>query len=155
MRLLIMRHGPAAAASATGRDFDRALTLAGREETERVARELVRRGEAPDVILVSPLRRAQETAAIVAEALSSPVEPVTHEQLAPGEDARGLVRSLVDSSTSAVLLVAHEPDVSDLASALLGTTVGGFEAAMIVAVDLEPGRAQRRFVLRPSELAGS
>lgn len=61
-----MRHGPAEDHAASGRDFDRALTASGRERVRDVARALVEGGEAPLVILTSPLVRALQTAEIVA-----------------------------------------------------------------------------------------
>src|SRR5271155_3406021 len=66
VRLYIMRHGPAEDHAASGRDFDRALTASGRERVRDVARALVEGGEAPLVILTSPLVRALQTAEIVA-----------------------------------------------------------------------------------------
>ena len=67
MKLYVMRHGPAADDSPSGRDADRALTPAGRERVTLVAKALTEGGEEPFAILSSPLVRAVETAEIVAE----------------------------------------------------------------------------------------
>ena len=61
-----MRHGPAEDVAASGRDFDRALTGAGRARVVRVAEVLKREGEIPSTVWTSPLARARATAEIVA-----------------------------------------------------------------------------------------
>jgi phosphohistidine phosphatase len=65
----IMRHGIAADPAPGMSDVDRALTAEGVRKTERVAVGLQRIGVKPDVILSSPLRRAEETARLVADVL--------------------------------------------------------------------------------------
>lgn len=154
MRLLIMRHGPAESHSDSGRDQDRALTDSGRELTARVARELARRSPAPLRIVASPLLRARQTAEIVATALEPERTPEIREELAPSENAGSLVTELVAEGVASVLVVGHAPDVSTLAEGLLGSHVGGFEAGMVLGLDVAGRSATRVFVLRPSELAG-
>ena len=149
MRLYVMRHGPAEDSSPSGRDFDRSLSAHGRTRTKLVARELEKLGERPARIISSPLRRAVQTADIVAGVLGGTVE--FSEQLAPSEAAPDIVRELAGSAAS-VLVVGHAPDVSILVVELIGKTIG-FEPAMVVAVDIVPDRpAAECFVLRPSAL---
>jgi phosphohistidine phosphatase len=118
-----------------------------------VARELERKGERPVRILASPLRRAVQTADIVAAVLGGAVE--VRGELAPSEAAPDIVNELMGGDDERVLVVGHAPDVSILAAELLGE--GGrshsFEPGMVVAVDLTPGRpAAEHFVIRPSAL---
>src|SRR4051812_9306069 len=67
MKLYVMRHGPAEDSSASGRDADRVLTVAGRERVRLVAQALMDGAEYPFTIVSSPLARALESAEIVAE----------------------------------------------------------------------------------------
>ena len=151
-----MRHGPAEDVAPSGQDFDRALTVPGRERVRRVADELVRRGEAPRRILASPLVRALQTAEIVAQACKAP-EPVTvRREISPGGELELLVEELRRHGASRVMLVGHEPDMSSLVQALLPAGFGQpFEKAMVVGLRCRDRRFERRFVLEPRGLAWS
>jgi phosphohistidine phosphatase len=171
MRLYVMRHGPADDHSPTGRDFDRALTEAGREVVSRAARELQNaRGVNPAApgadggpirVLSSPLRRARETAELVAGVISSHapsvVEVELHDDLAAdAELPLGLVGAIREAGTDA-LLVGHQPTVEELVRVLLHPSrpsfPGGFRTATIVALEAAPGdRFQLATVLDPYRL---
>lgn len=152
MLLYVMRHGPAESHSGSGRDFDRRLTPTGRDRTLAVARELARRGDAPMRVISSPLVRARETAVLVASTLTSGVAPEIRQELAPGGDAGSLIRELEAGPAATVLVIGHEPDVSSLTESLLGSSSLGFEAAMIVAMDVVDTDGKKRFAIVPSSL---
>ena len=70
-----------------------------------------------DVILSSPLLRAWETAEIAAEVLEHPDPVVKCDELACGVDAARLFKVLQKyKNADDVLLVGHEPDMSELVS---------------------------------------
>jgi phosphohistidine phosphatase len=157
MKLYLMRHGPAEGASASGKDEDRALTSAGRDRVRRVAKALVEIDEVPVEILVSPLVRAVQTAEIVA--LSTKLSEregrvEVREELVPGGHAVTLARRLAAEGRRRVMMVGHEPDMSELALALLAPLERGFDKAMVVGLHLAPdaGAARLRFVLQPKTL---
>jgi phosphohistidine phosphatase len=152
MRLYVMRHGPADDHSPTGRDFDRALTPPGRELVARVARALAlgrAHGDGPLRILSSPLRRARETAEVVASVLASiPSAIEIHDDLAAdAEVPLALVGAMREAGTDA-LLVGHQPIVEELVRVLIHPSrpsfPGGFRTATIVALD---AAAEDRFHL--------
>ena len=118
MRLYYLRHGQAEARAPS--DSERALTPHGREEVARVARWLARQ-PAPVVVLVSPYRRAQETAAIVLGALPWATQPRTEPRLTPDEFPAGVLALLDTLAAPVVLLVGHQP----LASATVELAVDG------------------------------
>src|SRR5438105_4266876 len=95
MKLYVMRHGPAADDSATGRDADRALTAGGRERVAAVAKALLDAGEAPAAILTSPLVRAVETAEIVAEVTKLAGSVEVRRELGLGTEKLPLVEEAV------------------------------------------------------------
>jgi phosphohistidine phosphatase len=163
MLLYVMRHGPAEDRASSGRDFDRVLTPAGRAVVARAARQLGQVRQVGGVagrlrVLASPLRRARETAEIVAGALSRPPDLVhveLHDDLAVDAGLPlGLVRQLAAAGTDA-LLVGHQPTVEDLARRILqpGRTwlPGGFRTATIITAELvaAPDRWQAGAVLDP------
>jgi phosphohistidine phosphatase len=115
VRLFLVRHAEAAAGEP---DDLRPLTPAGRD----VARELGVRlaAEQPDAVLSSPLLRARETAAPIAEAAGVEVE--ADERLAPGATADD-VRSAAAGRGERVVAVGHQPDCSEIVLALTGREV--------------------------------
>jgi probable phosphoglycerate mutase len=76
MELILVRHAQPVRVDAGDVDgaADPGLSGAGRAQAERLAAWLA--GDAPDALLTSPLRRARETAAPLADTLGMPVEVV-------------------------------------------------------------------------------
>jgi len=112
VRLILVRHAEAAPGEP---DELRPLTPAGR----RAARALGERlgGLRPKAVLSSPLLRARETAAPIAEEADVEVEP--DERLAPGATLEG-VREAVEGRGELVVVVAHQPDCGEIVLALTG-----------------------------------
>ena len=119
MKLYIVRHAIAQERSASGRDDDRALTSEGRAKMARATQGLRKMKVALDLILTSPLRRARETAEILAEGLIVTRIEVLAE-LAPGHDPRSVIARLPGySDAKAVALVGHQPALGHLVSLIL------------------------------------
>jgi phosphohistidine phosphatase len=153
LKLYIMRHGPAEDDSATGRDADRALTPKGRDRVHAVAEKLVADGKVPSVIVTSPLVRAEETARIVREVakLAAPLE--LRDELAGNGVVKemALVTELVQRAEPSIMLVGHQPDLSELVIELTGSSVA-FDKAMVVAIDAHAQPYALLFVLDPKSL---
>ncbi len=157
MKLYVMRHGPAEEQANSGVDGDRALTTSGRARVRAVAEALAQLGEEPLLILTSPLVRAVQTAEIVALDTKlgdrgGSVE--VRRAMGPGGDSTALAHALVAEGRKRVMVVGHEPDLSDLVGGLLGTFGRAFDKAMVVGLHLPSatGRARLRFVLDPKSL---
>src|SRR5262245_53271600 len=125
MQLILVRHAPAEERGEGGGtpadDALRALTPKGRRKMERAATGLVALVPVPHVLATSPLVRAVETAEIIGEAYDR-VVPETVTELRPHAGADAVIawlRHLPDEHR--VLAVGHDPDLSLLASALVGT----------------------------------
>ncbi len=119
MDLYFLRHGKAGNPQSTAEaDARRPLTGEGRAELRAAARGLLWLGIKPDAIYSSPLTRARETAAIVAEALACDVAETP--LLAPGADL-SRVASLFSrhDDDAAIFLVGHEPDLGDMIGQLI------------------------------------
>lgn len=120
MDLYLLRHGIAVNAQDTAPDGDRPLTDKGRKRMRKAARGLSRLNINFDAILTSPLARAHETATIVAETLGRESHLSVVEALKPDGAAEELVSGLKDyDKCENLLLVGHEPLLSDTASFLL------------------------------------
>ncbi|MGH7272565.1 MAG: SixA phosphatase family protein, partial [Polyangiaceae bacterium] len=152
-------------------DADRALTAAGRERVRAVSRMLVELGEEPLGVITSPLVRAVQTAEIVAQVtlLGGRGRGDTvrvRRQLSPSGDADALMRSLASERAERVMLVGHQPDLSELVSQQLGGFDRSFEKAMVVGLAVPPhvddprrsqsvhpgSKVRLRFVLDPKTL---
>jgi len=122
MQLLFLRHGPAEPKSAwIGDDERRPLSPEGRVLVADIACSLPRLKTRPDLIITSPLLRARHTAEIVSECLSAPDKVVVDKRLAPGFGLKQLEKVVRDHADEGVLmLVAHDPDLSELVRALTG-----------------------------------
>ena len=124
MELYFLRHGKAVELNDSGApdDFHRALTPRGMEEMRAEAESLHLLGVRPDIILTSPLVRAQQTAAIVAQRLAPKKGLVETDLLAPDCDLNQL-RKLLEQHTdcNSIILVGHEPDFSTLVGDLIGS----------------------------------
>jgi phosphohistidine phosphatase len=87
----------------------------------RIAKSIRSRHLAFELILTSPLRRARETAEIVAEVLASSdlleVTPHLHSEGDPSSLVREIRKTYGDRQD--ILLVGHEPSLSRLISILL------------------------------------
>jgi len=129
MDLYILRHGRAEEAGAGRSDANRRLTMRGKHEIEHLAAWMKAQDIRFDLIAASPLVRAQQTAAIVAESLKNQEVLVTWETLLPGCSPDTVSRE-VDryADLDAILLVGHEP----LLSALVARIVAGDDGAGIV-----------------------
>lgn len=122
--LCIMRHGIAVPRGpAFPSDDDRPLTSEGQQRLREIARGLDRIGYKPQWIISSPLTRARQTGAIVAEILmSTPLLDET-EALSPGGSLEKLLQLLNrHPERSRTLVVGHETDLSEMAARLMGAS---------------------------------
>jgi len=115
VRLILVRHAEAGPGQP---DAQRSLTPDGREAARALAAQLAE--ERPNAVLSSPLLRAQETAAPIAEVAGVPLE--IDERLAPGATVDD-VRKVVAGRGETVVVVAHQPDCGEIALALTGRQV--------------------------------
>jgi phosphohistidine phosphatase len=96
-------------------DAKRPLTAVGRRKMQRAAQGLAKFGVKVDCIGSSPLLRAVQTAEVLAKEMnySKPIEMIP--ALAPGAECGEVIAWLAKHSQNRrVLLVGHEPDLSEL-----------------------------------------
>jgi phosphohistidine phosphatase len=109
VKLWLLRHGEAEPRARS--DAERALTEHGRKEVRKSAKHL--RGQRLAHILVSPYRRAQQSAELVRETLGLDLPLTTLDWLTPDDDPR-LVASRLDAFPGDCLLVSHNPLLGQL-----------------------------------------
>jgi phosphohistidine phosphatase len=126
MDLIILRHGEAGKRMVvTGADAERALTVAGRDEVKEVAERMKSLKMEFDVIATSPLKRARETAEIVAKTLKKQKTLEAWDELKPEGEHKALYRRLSKlRADSSVLVVGHEPYLGVMIGELIGGRPG-------------------------------
>ena len=121
--LYIMRHGLAVTRGSVrfSDDAQRPLVPEGKEKMREIAEGLKRMGFEVDWIVSSPLVRAVETAGIIADSLASSAPVDVCEAMRPGGSPEDVIAFLAKRpSRTRVLVVGHEPDLSELAARLIG-----------------------------------
>jgi phosphohistidine phosphatase len=120
MRIYLLRHATAELRRKELTDRDRRLTSVGHKELAAIGKALPKLKLRPAVILASPYRRAWDTALAVSMALRPAPKPVESAALMPGSNPVRLWTELKKHSTAAaVVLVGHEPLLTEFAGFLL------------------------------------
>jgi phosphohistidine phosphatase len=143
MQLYFLRHGEADWPGWTKPDDERPLTDFGKKEVRQVAKFLSRLRVKPDLIVVSPLPRALQTAETAAEQLKTKV--LQDEALEPGFGISELSTVLKRHRSKALMLVGHEPDFSSVISALTGGFIKMSKAGVAL-VDIDPETEKGRLL---------
>ncbi len=162
MDVILIRHGKAGNRDPNSwpDDDDRPLTAEGQAEHRAVTRAAKKMGIKFDFLVTSPLKRARETADIVANVYRWPEEPQVAAELGHGYSVSAVVKLLAKfPPTSRVALVGHEPDFSELATALIGGKTGlGLQikksgiAGIRFEGPAEAGAGLLLYLLKPSHL---
>ncbi|MGH7876033.1 MAG: phosphohistidine phosphatase SixA [Candidatus Binatia bacterium] len=122
MNIYLLRHGIAIGRDdpSSRNDADRPLTAKGLKRMRKAARGLRRLNIPFDAVVTSPFTRARQTADIVVAALELQSTFEEMSDLTPESSVETLLSNLARfQNHSHLLLVGHEPLLSDLAAFLL------------------------------------
>ena len=148
-QLWLLRHGEAEPHGAV-EDRDRRLTARGERQSAAAGAALARLGLEFALALTSPRVRARDTARLACEALG--VDAAEHEPLSEGFDCQEALALLAGQDDDArVLLVGHEPDLSQVVHDLTGARID-LKKGGIAAVRVKGGGGELLALLRPREL---
>jgi phosphohistidine phosphatase len=116
--LYLLRHGDAGkrmAVAAGGNTGDVPLTIVGREEIAIIARSIKDLNLKFSAIVTSPLKRAVQTAKIIAKVLAMEKGISIWNELAPEGNRSKLYNRLnQDTRESSILMIGHEPYLSNM-----------------------------------------
>src|SRR5438309_1358567 len=123
LHLFLIRHADAVPhGDPNYADDDRPLTDLGRKQAQALGEALAERDVQFDIILCSPLPRAQQTVEGLLAGLSDPKPPVVYtDALAPGGKSKKVDREIVKHDCAAIALVGHQPDLGEYAARLHGS----------------------------------
>jgi phosphohistidine phosphatase len=160
MLVILFRHGPSEERDPERwpDDGDRPLTERGEEKTRRAAEGLSRLVPSVDVVLASPLIRAQQTARILCDVLQAPAAE-TIAALEPGSPWRAVLERLRrEPEDATIVLVGHEPDLGRLAGGLVFGAPRAMPlkksgaCAVYFELEVEPGRGELEWFATPRML---
>ena len=151
MQLYFLRHGEADWPAWKKSDDERPLTKRGKKEMRDVAKFLERLRARPSLIVTSPLPRASQTAEIAADYLKAKLRK--DELLAPGFGMSELRTVLKRHRAKVLLLVGHEPDFTNVISALTGASLK-LSKGGVALLDVDPESEEGKLLwLFPPKLA--
>jgi len=126
MDIFILRHGEAGKRITSGSDdFDRPLTIEGKREVAAIAKSLKNIGVKFNFIITSPLKRAHETASIVATTFNNENIMENWDELKPNVHVNPELYHKLSQfeQDSSILIVGHEPYLSSLISEIISEEV--------------------------------
>jgi phosphohistidine phosphatase len=118
---MLLRHAKTERAGPGERDRDRKLMKRGRADAPAIGAYMAHHGLVPDLALVSPAARAQETWALVAPALAKTPKMVSDERIynATPQVLIGVIAAA--RKAKALLVVGHNPSLHELALQLIAS----------------------------------
>ncbi len=138
-RLTLLRHAKSSWENPDLNDFDRPLNKRGQRDASLIGRRLKERNYTPDLLLVSPARRARLTAEAIADQLNFDNRELTfdeHIYMATVTELLALLRTIANNQQN-VLLVGHNPGITDLANYLVGGRLENIPTCGIFSVELQ------------------
>src|SRR4051812_48240859 len=161
MNLFVLRHGIAVDLGVKGcaRDSERVLTGEGKRKVRKVAKAMKAMKLEFDLILSSPFVRASETAEIVAKELG--LDLAFTDALIPRTEVSKLAAVLAKHEDKAenVLIVGHEPHLSETIGYLLTgedksfVTLKKAGLCKLVLRSLKPAHGTLEWLLTPRQLS--
>jgi len=120
-RLLVLRHAKTERPESGERDRDRKLTARGRADAPIIGAYMAHHGLLPQLALVSPATRAQETWVLIAEAFKKAPRMAKDERIynAATETLLQVISAARGAPT--LLMVGHNPGLHDLAVQLIAS----------------------------------
>ena len=158
MDMYFLRHGDSSSDSRCS-DSERPLTNLGIHQASFVGTFLQRMNVVIDAALSSPLTRAQETTSLVL--LNNNTRKVSiSELLLNGSDPQQLFDRLNEINVTSVLLVGHEPYLSETISLLIGGDRGveiemkKCSLALVnISLPIRPGSGKLKFLIPVETIA--
>ena len=137
--LYIVRHAKSSWDDPSLADFDRPLNSRGRRDAPRMGKRLKEQNILPDLIFSSPAKRALSTAKRIAEELGYSKHAIeTNEDLyhASEEEILSVLQGFSDKH-SAVLMVGHNPGLTDFVNALMNLNIFNIPTCGIATCSLD------------------
>ena len=132
-----MRHAKSDWSNAGQTDQQRSLNARGKRDTPQIAQKIKDYGILPDLILVSDAQRTRETWQILSEILPSAPTRFTHDLYLAS--AQQIIKTIeeVDPLIDTVLILAHNPGITDVFYSLAGVQIDNVPTAGVGCIQLD------------------
>jgi phosphohistidine phosphatase len=120
-RLMLLRHAKTERAAPGERDRDRKLMKRGRADAPAIGAYMAHHRLTPDLALVSPATRAQETWTLLADAFAKPPRLLSDERIYNASPETLLAVIADAGKAQTLLLVGHNPGLHDLALRMIAS----------------------------------
>jgi phosphohistidine phosphatase len=127
MQLTLVRHGEAHPAGMDGNDTIRPLTARGQQQAQQTA-DYLRAHIQPEVFVVSPLRRAQQTLAYLQQYYAD-VPVLVCDAIKPDDDPKVAIEWLAQLPYESIAVVCHMNVVAHIEALLLAESFHPFALA--------------------------
>jgi phosphohistidine phosphatase len=139
-KLILLRHAKSSWKDASLDDFDRPLNRRGKKDAQLMAEKLAMRKIKIDLMISSPAKRTNETAKIFANILGYETEIIFNDKLYEASYKEILeVINLVDEKYQNVLLVCHNPGITNLTNYISDHFIENIPTSGIVGLSTKSG----------------
>ena len=120
-------------------DFDRPLNARGERDAPHMATRLAQHQGKPDRLLSSPATRALRTSTLLARGLGMVEQEIRTDERLYNASAGMLLERIraTDETVTHLLLVAHNPGITDLANALTDSRIDELVTCAVLGVELD------------------
>ena len=138
-RLILLRHAKSDWSDSSRRDFDRPLNKRGNRNAPAMGRLLRENQLVPQLVISSDANRAQTTARLVAAELGYDEQQIRLSNALYLAAPRTMLELLaeVDADTESVMMVAHNPGMTDLANRLSDARIDNLPTCGVFVVDFD------------------
>ncbi|NOR52258.1 MAG: histidine phosphatase family protein [Gammaproteobacteria bacterium] len=136
--LFLVRHAKSSWDSDVPTDHERPLNKRGLHDAPMMGRRLADSGVMPDLIICSSAARAQMTARLIATEIGyeeSQIEIITDIYGAGAHGLREIIQGL-DPSLNQIMLVGHNPDITELVNWLSRANIGNIPTCGITTLQI-------------------
>jgi len=136
-RLTLLRHAKSSHDDLSLTDRERPLNKRGERDAPLMAQRLLDRGARPSLILTSPAQRARQTARLMAQNISYPIEFVQGEEelYLASPDALLDVVGRQDNGFNDIVICAHNPGITQLANRLGQASIDNVPTCGVVVLE--------------------
>src|SRR4051812_29209603 len=132
--IYLVRHAKSSWENSQLADFDRPLSERGVSDAPRIGRRITEYKQVPELIYSSPAVRALTTAKIIAASIEYPEASIVTDRKVYHSDSDSLleiIRKFTDDK-QCVMLVGHNPGLTQFANALLDATIDNIPTCGVI-----------------------
>ena len=140
--LYLVRHAKSSWKFPELADFDRPLNRRGKRDAPMMGKRLQQQGVRPDLIISSPAKRARKIAQAVAKAVGYSASAIAYDPEVYEASADSLLTLLqaTDDRVAVLILVGHNPELTDLANRLTAHFIDNVVTSGVVAIEFPTER---------------